>query len=257
MSGMVRLAINDQVAEIILDRVTMKNALCKEMLQDLDKTLTRVIDLNPRVIIFSGPEGEAFCAGADLKERITMTEEETFLFVTQIQNVMAKIASIAVPTIASIHQMAFGGGLELALACDIRVGHEDALMGLTECGWGIIPGAGGTQRLPQVVGLAHAMDLILLAKKIDGKEAHRIGLLQYVTSGSVLSFARKIAEKIKHNAPLSLINAKKAVLLGLKVDTDTGLKYELQCYERILHSKDRKEGLEAFKEKRSPVFRGY
>lgn len=256
MTGLVRLTIVDQVAEIVLDRVQMKNALSREMLDDLNKTLDDVQKLNVRVIIFSAPEGEAFCSGADLKERITMNEEETFLFVMKIQEFTTRVAGLKVPSIAAIDKMAFGGGLELALACDIRVGHEDALMGLTECAWGIIPGAGGTQRLPAVVGLAHALDLILSAKKIDGKEAYRIGLLQYVTSTCVRAFARNLAAKIKQNAPLSLIHAKEAVLHGFRADMTTGLKQELQSYHHILHSNDRKEGLLAFKEKRPPIFHG-
>ncbi len=249
---------SEHVAEICINRPEVRNALNKELLLELSSHLD-AIEKNPavRVLIFSGAGDKAFSAGADLKERAGMSETEAFDFVRLIQTTFQKIAAFKMPTIAALNGDAFGGGLELALACDMRIGSKDIQLGLTECALGIMPGAGGTQRLPLIVGLAKAMEMIFCAKRIKGDEAHRLGLLSELSkSGDELACARALAQSIARNAPLALKAAKKALLSNYEQPFIQGLATELACYREILGTKDRLEGLQAFKEKRAPQFSG-
>lgn len=249
---------HDHIAEISINRPELRNALNKELLLNLSTHLD-LIENNAdiRVVIVSGTGDKAFSAGADLKERAGMSEGQAFEFVTLIQATFQKIAMLKVPTIAALNGDAFGGGLELALACDMRIGSSALQLGLTECALGIIPGAGGTQRLPMIVGMAKAMELIFGAKRIYGDEAYQIGLLnELCEKGEALNVARVMAQKIAHNAPLALKAAKKALLALYQPSLVQGLATELNCYREILGSKDRIEGLNAFKEKRTPHYSG-
>ena len=161
------------------------------------------------------------------------------------------------PVIAAVNGYAFGGGTELALACDIRVAAENAKFGLTETSLGIIPGAGGTQRLPRLVGKGRAKELIFTARRIDASEAKEIGLAEYeVTSDSLLEKAYELAEQIVRNAPIALAQAKFAIDKGYEVDLQTGLSIEQNAYEITIPTRDRLEGLQAFKEKRAPQYKG-
>lgn len=246
----------DNVLVVKLNRPEVRNALNKNLLHALMEQVEQ-IKQDPKLnsVIFTSSTDEVFCAGADLKERIGMNEDETMSFVRLIQSSFNAIAQIKIPTIAAINGNAFGGGLELALACDIRIGCKDSLLGLTECSLGIIPGAGGTQRLPQIVGKAKALELILSAQKISGEEAFRIGLLNRCLekSSSVMDEAIKLGQEIAQNAPLAVVAAKKAIQFA---NLEAALAYELSCYEEILKTKDRLEGLHAFKEKRQAQFCG-
>jgi enoyl-CoA hydratase/carnithine racemase len=187
-----------------------------------------------------------------------MDEAQTMGFVSNIQKTFQEIAELPIPTIAAINGDAFGGGLELALACDLRVLNSHAHLGLTECSLGIIPGAGGTQRLPRIIGFSRAMDLIFLARRIDAQEAKSMGLVNYVKdgSGATRGFALELAHKIAQNAPLAVRSAKEAILVSQEKSLSDGLVAERASYHEILETSDRREGLMAFQEKRPPRFRG-
>lgn len=249
---------SDGITIVTLNRTEAANALSKQMLLDL-KTVVNDLRNNRevRVIILTGAGEKAFCAGADLKERKTMTENEVRQAVRSIGEAVNDIAALPQPVIAALNGVAFGGGLELALACDIRVGSLETKVGLTETSLGIIPGAGGTQRLPRLIGVGKAKELIYSAKRLTAEEAGAIGILEYVVPREkLLDKALEIATSIAKNAPLALIQAKTAINNGLEVDLNTGLKIEELAYNELLPTEDRLEGLRAFAEKRAPQYTG-
>ncbi len=214
-------------------------------------------DLSIRCLLLTGEGDKAFCAGADLKERRTMPEERVPLFVRNIRALMDDVAAMPQPTIAVIGGFAFGGGVELALACDLRVAASHAMLGLTEVSLAILPGAGGTQRLPRLIGKSRAKDLILTARKMDALEAERIGLVNRVASaGKLRETALEIARSIAENGPIAVRSAKDAIDGGMELPIEQGLEHEARCYERVLGTQDRLEALAAFAEKRKPRYRG-
>ncbi|XP_014630784.1 crotonase/enoyl-coenzyme A hydratase superfamily isoform X1 [Glycine max] len=186
------------IVEISLDRPQAKNAIGKEMLRGLSHAFELINQKSyANVAMISSSVPGVFCAGADLKERRTMSQSETKIFVNYLRSTFSSLEAVNVPTIAVIEGVALGGGLEMALACDIRICGENALMGLPETGLAIIPGAGGTQRLPRLVGKAIAKDIIFTGRKIDGKEALSLGLVNYcVPAGEAYSKALAIAQDI-------------------------------------------------------------
>ncbi|MFJ5771752.1 enoyl-CoA hydratase [Psychrobacillus sp. NPDC093180] len=249
---------SDGIAIITLNRTDAANALSKQMLHDL-KTVANELRNNRevRVIILTGAGEKAFCAGADLKERKTMSENEVRQAVRSIGAVVNEVAALPQPVIAALNGVAFGGGLELALACDIRIGALETKVGLTETSLGIIPGAGGTQRLPRLIGLGKAKELIYSAKRLTAEEAEALGILEYVVPReNLLDKALEIATSMAKNAPLALIQAKTAINNGIEVDLNTGLKIEELAYNELLPTEDRLEGLRAFAEKRAPQYTG-
>jgi enoyl-CoA hydratase/carnithine racemase len=254
----IRLERRDGIALVTLNRPAYHNALNRPLLRELSQ-LTEVLreERDTRVVIFTGAGEKAFCAGADLKERQTFTEEDVRQFIVLIRDTFTRIAELPQPTIAAINGVAFGGGMELALACDLRLMDEAARMGLTETSLGIIPGAGGTQRLPRLVGVAKAKELILMAKRFGAAEALQMGLVNAISApGEVLSLAWEWAETLKQNAPLALIQAKWAIDRGLETGMGEGLLLETKAYDVLIPTKDRLEGLAAFQEKRKPQYRG-
>lgn len=250
--------LKSHLALVTLNRPASLNAINSEVLTQLGDILAQLsANQDLRVVIFNGAGSKAFCAGADLKERKGLSAEAAEKFVALIGKTMADIAALPMPTIAAIDGVAFGGGLELALACDLRVIHYQALVGLTECSLGIIPGAGGTQRLARIAGVSVAKEMIFGALRIDGVSAQQKGLAnQVATETSALDLALALAGRIAANAPLSVRAAKKAVDEGLDMPLERGLQHEQQCYQSILHTEDRLEALAAFSEKRLPNFRG-
>jgi methylglutaconyl-CoA hydratase len=254
----IRLERREGIALVTLDRPSRHNALNRPILQELSQLAeTLRQDRDSRVVIITGAGDKAFCAGADLKERRSFTEEEVRQFIVLIRDTFTQIAQLPQPTIAAINGVAFGGGMELALACDLRIMDESAQMGLTETSLGIIPGAGGTQRLPRLIGAAKAKELIFMAKRFTAGEAWQMGLVNHLAApGTALDAAWGWAETIKQNAPLALIQAKWAIDHGLETDLGTGLLLETQAYETLIPSQDRLEGLAAFQEKRKPRYRG-
>ncbi|MGJ7919769.1 enoyl-CoA hydratase [Neobacillus sp. LXY-4] len=246
------------IAVITLNRAEAANALSVQMLKILQETINDIkFDKSVRCVIITGAGEKAFCAGADLKERAGMEPVEVRKTVTLIRSNINAIEALPQPVIAAINGVAFGGGTELALACDIRVASETAKMGLTETALGIIPGAGGTQRLPRLIGKGRAKELIFTARRIDAWEAREIGLVEYVTPAhSLLDKAMEIANQIVKNGPIAVTQAKFAIDKGYDVDLNTGLSIEQNAYEITIPTKDRLEGLQAFKEKRPPVYVG-
>ncbi len=260
MSDLIHVAHIDQWMMLTINRPEVRNALSSAVIKRIDDLCAEIEDMNHlRAVIITGGEGKAFSAGADLKERIGMSEIDTFNFVTTIQRVFQRIANLPMPTIAAINGDAFGGGLELALACDIRIVTKSAQLGLTECGLGIIPGAGGTQRLPRLIGISRAMELIFTARKLSATDAFNLGLANYVADSAAdcVSMAQTLANKIAQNAPLAIRAAKEALQASQSRSLADGLVTELASYHEILDSDDRKEGLRAFQEKRPPQFRGH
>jgi enoyl-CoA hydratase/carnithine racemase len=178
-------------------------------------------------------------------------------FVRNIRGLMDDVASMPQPTIAVANGSAFGGGVELMLACDMRVAASHAEFGLTETTLAIIPGAGGTQRLPRLIGKARAKDLILTGRRIDAREAERMGLVDRIAEpGGLEELARALARQLADNGPIAVRAAKEAIDRGCELPLEAGLEVEARCYERVLPTKDRLEALAAFAEKRKPRYRG-
>ena len=212
-----------------------------------------------KVIVITGStEGKnAFSTGADLKERAGMSQDEVRLYIQTIRNVFSSVEELPKPVIAAVNGYAFGGGLELALACDIRLASSNAVVGLTETSLAIIPGAGGTQRLPRVVGVARAKEMILRARRISAQEGLEYGLfLEVLEPDQLLSRAGEIANEIASNGPVALAQAKYAINKGSEVSLPVGLAIESNAYAVTIPTKDRTEGLTAFREKRKPVYTG-
>lgn len=252
MSELVLLRKEGHLAWVTLNRPELMNALSFDTLLRLRAILDDLAkDESTRVVLFCGAGEKAFCVGADLKERVGFTLEKTKDFVRTIGDVFTQIARLPQPTIAVIQGGAFGGGLELALACDLRVAAPHVSMGLTEASLAIIPGAGGTVRLPKVVGVAKAKELIFSAKRIPAEEALRIGLINEVFPARELQDrADALAESIAANGPLAVRAAKESIETG-------NLDEERRLYmERVLPSKDRLEALAAFRDKRKPNYLG-
>ncbi|OIK10365.1 enoyl-CoA hydratase [Bacillus sp. MUM 116] len=248
----------DGIVVISLNRPEAANALSTNLLEELKTILESCkFDSAVRCVIITGAGEKAFCAGADLKERAGMDAQMVKKTVSLIRECVNSLETLPQPVIAAVNGAAFGGGTELALACDIRIASETANFGLTETSLGIIPGAGGTQRLPRLVGKGRAKELIYTARRIDAKEAKEIGLVEYVERPeSLLDKALEIAGQIVKNGPIAIRQAKFAIDKGYDVDLATGLSIEQNAYEVTIPTKDRLEGLQAFKEKRKPVYKG-
>jgi enoyl-CoA hydratase/carnithine racemase len=208
-------------------------------------------------VVITGAGDKAFCAGADLKERARMSAAEVHGFHRGLREALGAIEAAPQPVIAAINGAALGGGLELALACDLRVAAEAAQLGLPEVSLGIIPGAGGTQRLARLVGVGRAKDLVLTARRIGAAEALAMGLVTRVApAGRLLDDALALAAEVARNAPISLRQAKRAIDGGLHLPLEEALDLENRLYQDCLGTKDRVEALRAFAEKRPPVFTG-
>ncbi|OAJ73746.1 enoyl-CoA hydratase [Brevibacillus sp. SKDU10] len=254
----IQLEKQGQVGILTIQRPEVYNCLNLVTLERLQRLLLEVSsDTDIRVVVITGAGDKAFCSGADLKERKTMQQSQVQQYIRTIRDVFTQVERLSVPVIAAMNGIAFGGGLELALACDLRVMSETAQTGLTETSLGIIPGAGGTQRLPRLIGKGKAKELILTARRIGAKEALEIGLVnQIVPANQVLEASLSLAQQIALNAPLALAQAKWAIDYGMEVDMATGLALESNAYQILVPTKDRLEGLAAFAEKRKPVYRG-
>ena len=254
----IRYEQKGNLAVVTLDRPGAMNAFNYELLVDLGQ-ITESIRINPdiRVVLFTGAGDRAFSVGADLKERKTLTEWQVKRNLYKIGEVFTAVENLPQPTIAMMNGFAFGGGMELALACDFRIAADTALMGLTETGLAIIPGAGGTQRLPRLIGEAKALELILTARRLTAAEALDYGVVTKVAVAEDLERETiAFAESILANGPIALQQAKFAVKHGMNVDLQTGLAIERKAYEITIPTEDRIEALNAFSEKRKPVFKG-
>ncbi|GFQ04455.1 methylglutaconyl-coa hydratase mitochondrial [Phtheirospermum japonicum] len=195
------------------------------------------------------------------QERKTMSPYEVQDFVKSLRSTFSYLEALCIPTIAVIEGAALGGGLEMALSCDLRICGEDAVLGLPETGLAIIPGSllqdWGTQRLPRLVGKSMAKELIFTGRKIGGRDAYSMGLVNHcVPAGQARSKALEIARDIRNKGPLAIRMAKRAIDGGSELDMTTGLELEEECYEQLLHTNDRLEGLAAFAERRKPNYTG-
>ena len=249
----------NQILNLVLDNVKGRNALSKEFIKDLNSEIDFVDGKKDiRTIIFTSSDKKIFCAGADLKERLTMSENDTLEFVRLLRSTFHRISKIKIPTFSCIDGFALGGGLELALSTDIRVCSKNSVLGLPETSLGIIPGAGGTQRLSRLIGCNKAKELIFTGQKLNSEECLKLGIVNHICENGEESFKKciEISEQIIKNAPLAVISAKNSIDEGNKYDLDKGLEIEDKCYQVVLHSKDRIEGLKAFNEKRQPKYLG-
>lgn len=249
--------IDNYVAVITLNRPKVHNAISMNMRRELISALEELnYNDDVRVVIITG-NGKSFCAGVDLKERKEMTEKEVLRLREKGPVIQITIKNLYKPVIAAVNGNALGGGFEIALACDLRIASEKAVFGLPEIKLGIIPGGGGTQLLPRIIGDASARELILTGESIDAKKAEAIGLVNYVVAAAeLLNKAREIAEKMIYLSPISLKNAKKAINRSQEIGLNEGFIFEAQTYLTCIPTRDRVEALQAFAEKRKPIFRG-
>jgi enoyl-CoA hydratase/carnithine racemase len=247
------------VGLLTLNRERSRNALSRETLYAFGR-LGRELIADPaiRVIVVTGAGDKAFCAGADLKERQGMSTDDVRVQVGLYRSELGVLDKSPKPVVAAINGVAFGGGLELALVCDLRVAAAHAELALPETTLGIIPGAGGTQRVPRIVGEARAKELILLGRRLSAKQALEWGLVNRVAPDGVplLEDVFKFVEPIANGAPIAQAAALAAIEDAYTVPLERGLELERVHYDETLRSEDRLEALKAFAEKRKPAFRG-
>lgn len=250
------------IVEATLNRPKGKNSLSKKILDEFEIFINNTKnDKRVRCVILRSQVPGVFCAGADLKERAKMSLEEVAPFVSRTRKIFDDLSNLEVPLIAALDGVALGGGLELALACDFRFAASTTKMGLVETKLGIIPGAGGTQRLPRLVGISKAKELILTGRVIDGNKASEIGLVnqsiqQNDKGDAAYQIALQFAQEISKNGPIAVKMAKLSIDKGLEVNMQAALLLEENCYSVVIPTKDRVEGLNAFKEKRPPNYIG-
>ncbi|MBI1947464.1 MAG: enoyl-CoA hydratase/isomerase family protein [Deltaproteobacteria bacterium] len=257
MAGLVERRETGGVVTLTMARPEAMNAMNGALLDALwDEVEAACVRRDVRALILAGNE-RAFSAGADLKERAGMKPEQTRVFLRKIRGIMDLVERVPVPTLAAVEGVAFGGGLELALSCDMRVLGKNAKAGLTEVSLGIIPGAGGTQRLPRLIGAARAKELIFTARRLSADDALAWGLCTHVVeAGGALAKCEAIAAEIAKNAPIAVEAAKAAIDGGIGAGISEGLLLEQRAYELTLTTEDRLEALKAFAEKRPPLFKG-
>ncbi len=234
------------------------NLVTVELTRSLDRALATIEgDPDVRCVVLTGTGDRAFCAGSDVKEFESLQGRVGEGKLLLEKAVYRRIARLPVPTIAAIQADALGGGLELALCCDLRVADERAKLGLPEVRLGVMPGSGGTQRLPRIVGIAKAKELILMGEIISASDALEIGLVNRVAAaGRAVDEAMKMAGTIAERGPLAVREAKQALDLAGDMPLDEGMARELDASERIFASRDMLEGAQAFFEKRPPRFTG-
>ncbi|XP_041126530.1 enoyl-CoA hydratase domain-containing protein 2, mitochondrial [Polyodon spathula] len=250
------------IAEVRMSRQRARNALGKVFITQMFEVVdTLRQDSQVRAVVFHSEVRGVFCAGADLKERAQMSNTEAEHFVHRLRSLMSEIAALPMPTIAAIDGFALGGGLELALACDLRTAAASAKMGLIETTRGLLPGAGGSQRLPRTVGMGVAKELIFTGRQVDGEQALALGLVnravpQNQAGDAGYREALSLAREIIPQGPVAVRMAKEAINRGAEVDVATGMAIEGMCYARVIPTRDRQEGMAAFIQKRAPRYIG-
>ncbi len=244
------------VCTLTMNRPGQLNALNGPLVKALHDTfIALAYEPEVRAVILTGAGPKGFCAGADLKERAGMTPMQVRQRIDDYGRAFAAIEQLPKPVICAINGYAFGGGLELAMTADLRVMSTSTKIGLTELKLGIIPGAGGTQRLPRLIGMARAKEMIFTAARIDSSRALEIGLINdHAAPEDLMECARALAERTLDCAPIALAQAKIAINSGMQTDLQTGLAIESRAYAVTIPTKDRLEGLAAFKEGRKPNF---
>uniref|UniRef100_A0A4W5JNR7 Enoyl CoA hydratase domain containing 2 n=1 Tax=Hucho hucho TaxID=62062 RepID=A0A4W5JNR7_9TELE len=256
------LSISVGIAEVLMCRQKARNALGRVFVSQMRELVSSLHhDSAVRVVVFRSLVQGVFCAGADLKERAEMNHSDSDLFVHGLRSLMTEIALLPMPTVAAVDGFALGGGLELALACDLRTAAYSAQMGLIETTRGLLPGAGGSQRLPRAVGFALAKELIFTGRRVDGQRAVDMGLVNRATEqnpdgDAAYREALSLAREILPQAPIAVRMAKEAMNRGMEVDITSGMAIERMCYARVIPTRDRQEGMAAFIEKRPPHYTG-
>jgi enoyl-CoA hydratase/carnithine racemase len=254
--------VRDQIAFVTFNRPESMNAISRQMARELVELCRQIEeDTAIRIAIFTGAGERAFSAGMDLKERAETSfspiERRNQKLSQTIHTQSRAIGAMTKPTIAAIRGYCVGGGLEMALACDMRVAAEDAKLGLAEVRRGLIPGAGGTQRLPRAVGVAKALEICLTGDNVTGSDAERLGLVnKAVPAADVIKAAEELANRILKGAPMSVAFIKEAIKKGMELPLDEGLRLEADLSAMIATTEDSKEGPRAFAEKRAPVWKG-
>jgi len=250
----IELTRHEEFAVITLNRPQALNALSFSLIADLGSVLDEVAQTDARALLITGAGEKAFCAGADIKELTGRSMAEQKRGGELGQATFAKLERLPMPSIAIINGYAFGGGLELALACTLRIATRSAKMGLPEIKLGLIPGYGGTQRLPRAVGEGRAMDMILTGRTIDAEEAYRIGLVQRLVEGDALAQGVAYARELSGYSLPVLAFAREAVGRALATPVSEGLRIEADLSTLAFQTKDAAEGMAAFIEKRKPRF---
>ncbi len=236
----------DTIGVITLNNPSVLNALNESFMKDINSALDKAEESEVSVLIITGTE-KAFIAGADIKEMLPLTAVESLTWAKVGLDLNDRIENMKIPVIAALNGFALGGGCELAMACDIRIASEKAKLGQPECGLGITPGAGGTQRLPRLVGTAKAKELLFTGKIINSTEAFSIGLVnEVVPHESLMNVALAMANEIAQNAQIAVQQIKKAVNVGIETDLATGLSYELQAFSLCHATEDKVIGMTAF-----------
>lgn len=246
------------VVELVLDRAAAHNALSTAMARDVAAATTALAgDADVRAVVVSSASEKAFCVGADLKERNAFSDADLMAQRPHFRACFGGVLALPVPAVAAVHGFALGGGLELALSCDLVVADETAVLGLPEVTVGVIPGGGGTQLLTRRLGASRAADLVFTGRRLDVAEAERIGLVdRRVPAGTDRAAALELASTIAANSPVGVRNAKTALRRGSDVDLATGLDVEDGAWRATAFSADRAEGVAAFNEKRKPDWPG-
>lgn len=254
MSQYIQFAKQDSTAIVTINRPEALNALNRVIVDMLDDVVEEIAhDQQIRAVVLTGGE-QNFAAGADIKEMMDGTPEFARAF--SFKDTYSKLDALEVPTIAAISGYALGGGLELALACDFRIAKNNARLGSPEITLGIFPGAGGTQRLPRLIGMARAKEMIMLGGIVNAATALSYGLVNWVVEDAVVEEALKIAGKLSKLPPIAMRQTKQLIQQGWDCDLKTGMEFEAVAWTNLFASEDQKEGMQAFLEKRKAVFTG-
>ncbi len=253
----VKLEFDGPIAIVTIDRPKALNALNRQVLEELDAAITQVANHpDARALILTGGGEKAFVAGADIAEMSAYTTAQALFFATKGHAVLARLESLSIPTIAAVNGFALGGGLELALACDLLYASEKAKLGLPEVSLAVIPGFGGTQRLTRLLGRARAKELIFTGDAIDAAKAKEIGLaLEVCAPEALLARCKEIAQKIASRGPVAVSQAKRVIEAGADLPLKDANELERQAFSVLFGTDDQKEGMRAFTEKRKAAFK--
>ncbi len=254
----LRLERHGAVATVTLDRPRALNALDAATLRELARAIRDVRrDAEVRALVVGGAGEKAFSAGADIAAMAKMSAADGHAYSRLGHEVLARLEALPIPVVAAVNGVALGGGLELALACDLIVASERARLGQPEINLGLIPGFGGTQRLVRRIGQTRARELIYLGHALSAEEALRVGLVNRVVPPErVAEEAARVAAELAAKPPVALAQAKRATAVAADADLETGCRYEVEAFAVTFASEDRVEGLTAFLEKRPPVWKG-
>lgn len=256
MSKTVLLEVKNSIGYITINRPEALNALSSRVLTDLNDVLDQVEQSEEiRVVIVTGAGEKAFVAGADIKEMDVMSPIQAFEYMTFANNTFTRLSDLRQPTIAVLNGYALGGGMELALSTDIRIGFEKTVVGFPEVGLGIIPGFAGTQRMSRLIGTSRTKELIFTARTVKGQEAYELGILnKLVSAEELLSSAEELAAAMIKNAPLAVEKAKHVIQVGSELPLKNAIRLETEAEALLFSTEDKVEGMRAFVEKSKPVF---